>query len=465
MASAIAAVVLFGASTWAQDTTPEPPATVWHTTDADGAVSLKVHFFWAHGCPYCKKERAFLDGLIAQYSWLDIVDYEVSKNRDNVRLMVRLAKDTGGSTSVVPTLFVCNQMTVGFNSPEVTGEAIHTQMVDCYKRILRQGGEAALQAIADVEETLEDIDPIDLPLLGSLDPSVMSLPLLTVAIATVDAFNPCGLFVLLMLMSMMIRAKSRSHMIVIGASFAFTWASMYFLLMTAWLSLFEVVGDVGMITTGAGAMVIAMAAMNFKDYLGIKRGPSLSISAKKKAGLFSRMGKLVRMASHSSTPEGERAGAAAVLREYAPLIGGTMLLTLSAGGYALLCTTGFAMSYTRVLTLHGLPTLSYFLFLLLYVGIYMIPMSLIVVVFTVTLGSRKLKDTEGRALKLLAAIMLASLGTILMGAPDLLKNPLVVVAIMMISFVVTAIVMNAESMLRRRGEAVEPGDEDIVNSA
>jgi hypothetical protein len=427
-------------------------------------VSLKAHFFWAHGCPYCKKERAYLDGLVAQYSWLDIVDYEVSKNRDNVRLMVRMAKDTGGSTSVVPTLFVCNQMTVGFNSPEVTGEAIHTQMVDCYKRILRQGGEAALQAIADVEETLEDIDPIDLPLLGSLDPSVMSLPLLTVAIATVDAFNPCGLFVLLMLMSMMIRAKSRSHMIVIGASFAFTWASMYFLLMTAWLSLFEVVGDVGMITTGAGAMVIVMAAMNFKDYLGIKRGPSLSISAKKKAGLFSRMGKLVRMASQSSKDE-SGASSGSLLREYVPLIGGTVLLTLSAGGYALLCTTGFAMSYTRVLTLHGLPTLSYFLFLLLYVGIYMIPMSLIVVVFTVTLGSRKLKDTEGRALKLLAAIMLVSLGTILMGAPDLLKNPLVVVAIMMISFVVTAIVMNAESMFRRRGQAVEPGDEDIVNSA
>jgi hypothetical protein len=128
-------------------------------------------------------------------------------------------------------------------------------------------------------------------------------------------------------------------------------------------------------------------------------------------------------------------------------------LTLSAGGYAILCTTGFAMTYTRVLTMHELPGTSFMVYLFLYVLVYMIPMTLIVVAFTVTLGSRKLKDSEGRALKLLAGIMLATLAAILLAAPDLLKNPLVVVVVMMGSIVVAVVAWNIEAMIKRGPDA------------
>jgi glutaredoxin len=462
---ALAVLLAVAAPAAAQD--PEQTSeTAWYSTDEAGTVGLNVHFFWALGCPYCKKEEAFLKLLKAKYSWLNVVDYEVSKVRENITLMLKMAKDTGGSTSLVPTIFICNQMTVGFTSAETTGEVLHRQMLDCYKRVLSRGGETALQEVAERGLTEADIAPIDLPFVGLFDPGSISLPVLTLAIATVDAFNPCGLFVLLMLMSMMIRARSRAHMAVIGASFAVTWAAMYFLLMTAWLSLFEIVGDVSLITTAAGVIVLLMAAVNFKDYLGIKRGPSLSISSKKKAGLFARMGQLARQATQWTAAEAAsgagHGGALATLRQFSPMVIGTVLLTLSAGGYAILCTTGFAMTYTRVLTLHNLPTLSYMLYLFLYVSVYMVPMTLIVVVFTVTLGSRRLKESEGRALKLLAAIMLGTLGVILVTAPDLLKNPLIVVGVMMVAFVITVIVVNAENMIKRPPEADREGAPDVA---
>ena len=435
----------------------ERAETVWYSTDADGAVSLQVHFFWALGCPYCKRERAYLDQLSSKYSWLSVVDYEVTENREHVRTMLFMARDAGGSTSLVPTTFVCNQMTVGFQSAEATGELLHHQIVDCYERLLSLSPEAGKIDVAELIGPEQAIAPIELPFIGLFDPGSVSLPILTVAIATVDAFNPCGLFVLLMLMSMMIRAKSRRHMAVIGATFALTWASMYFLLMTAWLSLFDYVGDVRAITNFAGGIVLVMAAINFKDYLGIKRGPTLSMSAHAKSGLFARMGGLVRRATQ--TQGGAVGGGTfATVGAFAPLVAGTVLLTLSAGGYAILCTTGFAMTYTRVLTLHDLPGASFLVYLLLYVLVYMIPMTLIVVAFTVTLGSRKLKDSEGRALKLLAGIMLASLGAILVTAPDLLKNPLIVVVVMMGSIVVAVVAWNVGAMLKRgpEADAVEP---------
>ncbi len=426
---------------------------VWSELDANNNVRLKIHFFWAIGCPYCKKERAFLDDLVNQYSWLDVVDYEVSKNRDNVKRLLQMAKNAGGSTSLVPTSFVCGQMTVGYQSDEITGETLHRQAVNCYARLLASGPSSA-EIGASAADTPPP--PIDLPLLGQFETASASIPVLTVAIATVDAFNPCGLFVLLMLMSMMIRAHSRAHMLAIGATFVLTWAAMYFLLMSAWLSLFDYVGDITLITTVAGLTVLVMAALNFKDYMGVKRGPTLSMSARAKSGLFARMGGLSHRAVEAKSGADAAHSGPVRAAAMAPMIVGTMALTLSAGGYALLCTTGFAMTYTRALTLHDLPAFQYFLYLGFYVGIYMIPMSLIVVAFTATLGSRKLKESEGRALKLLSGIMLASLGVILVTTPDLLKNPLIVVAIMVAAIVITAIITNTESVIKSRPKAHQP---------
>jgi len=439
-----------------------PTDTAWYAADEDGAVRLNVHFFWAIGCPYCKRERAFLDTLVAQYSWLNIVDYEISEVRENIETMMAMAVAADGSTSLVPTTFVCNQMTVGFQTTETTGEVLHTQIVDCYRRLVSLGPDGRDVDIAELAGPPPEVGAIDLPLIGRVDANTMSLPLLTLAIASVDAFNPCGLFVLLMLMSMMIRARSRAHMAAIGATFAVTWGAMYFGLMAAWLSLFQFVGDVRAITMTAGALVLVMAALNFKDFLGVERGPSLSMTSRAKGKLFQRMGALVHDATKAEQrPALETAREPMTAARFAPMIGGTVLLTLSAGGYAMLCTTGFAMTYTRVLTLHELPTPNYLLYLCFYVLIYLIPMSLIVVAFTATLGARKLTDAEGRALKLLAAIMLSGLGIILLSAPNLLKNPLIVVAVMAGAFVVTAIVMGAKSVIRdvEAGHETKPHQE------
>jgi len=447
----VAALLIFAVlpnTTFAQ---PEasPQETAWYAADEDGSVQLNVHFFWAIGCPYCKRERAYLDTLLEQYSWLNVIDYEISEVRENIKTMVAMAAAADGSTSLVPTTFVCNQMTVGFQSAETTGDVLHTQIVDCYRRLVSAGPEGRDVDITEFAGPAPEVGAIDLPLIGRVDASTMSLPLLTVAIASVDAFNPCGLFVLLMLMSMMIRARSRTHMAAIGATFAVTWGAMYFGLMAAWLSLFQFVGDVRAITMTAGALVLIMAALNFKDFLGVERGPSLSMTSRAKGKLFQRMGTLVHNATNTEQdPATENPRKAMTAARFAPMIGGTVLLTLSAGGYAMLCTTGFAMTYTRVLTLHELPTLNYLLYLCFYVLIYLIPMSLIVVAFTATLGARKLTETEGRGLKLLAAIMLSSLGVILLSAPNLLKNPLIIVAVMAGAFVETAIVMGAKSVIR-----------------
>ena len=79
---------------------------------------------------------------------------------------------------------------------------------------------------------------------------------------------------------------------------------------------------------------------------------------------------------------------------------GAVSLAIAANAYELLCTAGFPMVYTRVLTLHDLMPKTYYMYLAAYNLIYITPLAIIVVVFSLTLGSRKLGEREGRILKL-----------------------------------------------------------------
>ena len=100
----------------------------------------------------------------------------------------------------------------------------------------------------------------------------------------------------------------------------------------------------------------------------------------------------------------------------------TMSLAAFANLYEFLCTAGFPMVYTRILTMEELPNLTYYSYLLFYNVIYIIPLLLIVTVFTLSLGRNKLQEAQGKKLKLVSGMMMLYLGLILVFVPDWLNN-------------------------------------------
>jgi hypothetical protein len=123
------------------------------------------------------------------------------------------------------------------------------------------------------------------------------------------------------------------------------------------------------------------------------------------------------------------------------LLAGTVTLALAANAYELLCTAGFPLVFTRILTLSELSTPAYYSYLALYNLVYVLPLLAIVVVFVVTLGARKLKEEEGRMLKLLSGLMMLGLGLVLLFAPERLSQPLTALALILAALVVTALVV------------------------
>jgi len=93
---------------------------------------------------------------------------------------------------------------------------------------------------------------------GETDISRFSLTLLTLVIAGLDSFNPCALFVLMFLLSLLVHARSRARMFIVGGTFVVISGFVYFLFMAAWLNFFFLVGNIALITTAAGAVALVV---------------------------------------------------------------------------------------------------------------------------------------------------------------------------------------------------------------
>jgi len=272
---------------------------------------------------------------------------------------------------------------------------------------------------------------VHLPIVGTVDAAAFSLPVMTLVLAGMDAFNPCAFFVLLFLLSLLVHTRNRRFMLLVGVTFVAISGVVYFAFMAAWLNLFLVFGELQLVTVLAGVLAVLIALINIKDYFVFRQGLSLTLSETHKHSLFQRSRLLLKL---DSVPA---------------LLASTVLLALVANTYELLCTAGFPMVYTRILTLNEVSTGGFYLYLLLYNMIYVLPLLLIVTLFVVTLGSRKLKETEGRFLKLLSGLMMLALGLLLLIAPERLNSLVTALALFLGAVLASVLIAGLRRLLAR----------------
>ncbi|MGR9037612.1 MAG: hypothetical protein ACU83O_13665, partial [Gammaproteobacteria bacterium] len=190
----------------------------------------------------------------------------------------------------------------------------------------------------------------------------------------------------------------------------------------AWLNLFLLAEQLAYVTAVAGAVALIVGLINVKDYFFFKRGVTLSIPDSGRPGLFQRMRNLAKMG------------------HWPAMILAAAVLAVVANSYELLCTAGLPMVYTRVLTLNALTGHSYYLYLILYNLVYIVPLFLIVALFVATMGSKKLSERQGRLLKLLSGNMMLGLGGILLWSPEKLTDMSVSAAVIAAAVVLTLII-------------------------
>lgn len=355
-----------------------PPLLAANERTQLAAAESVLEVFVREGCPHCARAEVFLSEFVSERPGLRIVYRSVDHDSVARDDLAQYSQNAGIWPPGVPTFVINGRVLVGFDNAERTGPLL-----------------AAL-----VEQTSTHPERVETALFGTLSVSRLGLPLFTLVMGLLDGFNPCAMWVLLFLLSLLVHLHDRKRMALIAGTFVLVSGAVYYAFMAAWLNIFLVIGISTALRWTLGGMALVIGGINVKDFFVWGRGFSLSVPASVKPGLYARM--------------------------RAVLSAGTLLSALTAVAVLavmvnfieLLCTAGFPAIYTAVLVQHDLSLPAHYAYLGLYILGYIADDSLMVAAAVIALSSRKLTERAGRWLKLLSGAVMLALGGIMILHPE-----------------------------------------------
>jgi len=363
------------------------PAPLAQTIE-DGAAAL--HVYVREGCPHCTEAKAWLAQRQAQDPALQLVFHQVDSDAAAREALVRITESAGLWPPGVPTFVFGNRVLVGFGGAEASGPLVEGLLTGATPATPGAEPAAALGNASTGS-------------FGILSVSELGLPLFTVLLGLVDGFNPCAMWVLLFLLSLLVHLHDRRRMALIAGTFVLASGVIYYAFMAAWLNLFLAVGMSRLVWMALAVLALCIAAVNLKDALFGLRGVSLSIPAQAKPGLYARMRGITQ-------------------QQALPLsLLGVALLAVVVNFIELLCTAGLPALYTAILSQQGLTPAAHYGYLGLYILGYVADDSLMVGTAVFALSHSKLSENTGRLLKLLSGLVMAGLGLVILLRPEWLQ--------------------------------------------
>lgn len=347
-----------------------------------------LNFFFETSASHYLDEQEFLKSISKKYP-LIIQSYDLAQ-KDNRKLLDDLVKRYNIQTSSLPVLFIGQDAISGFVSRDSTGVEIENTI----KKHLT--GKVCVDIVQKYkEECAQKAQYLNVPFLGRVNLTALSLPALTVILGTLDGFNPCSMWALLALLALLIATKSRKKLIIFGGLFILISSLSYFLFMSAWLKVFELITYIQVTKIIIGVASFAAAGYYIRDWW-INRPGCKVTNAKTKSKLLKRMEWIIHEASIPAA------------------FAGIIFLAFSVNLIELLCTIGLPAIYTRILTLQNLPQLHYYLYILLYVFFYMLLNLVVYIAALATFSLVPVSPKFNRALNLIGAIIMIILGIYLL---------------------------------------------------
>ncbi|MEK9140382.1 MAG: glutaredoxin family protein, partial [Nitrospirota bacterium] len=248
------------------------------TTLQAAGTTLGIDVFMRAGCPHCEAAKIFLDELRGEQPSLHIALHDIAEDPAARQRLITLVQERGITTVGVPTFLIGTELLVGFQSSETTGAEIRAKLD-------RKAPGVALPPM---------VESIETRWLGRLRVHDLGLPLFTVLIGLLDGFNPCAMWVLLFLLSLLVNLQDRRKMALIAGTFVAVSGLFYFAFMAAWLNMFLLIGLSRAVQIGLGGIALFMGAVNVKDFFALHRGISLSIPESAKPGLYARIRRILQ---------------------------------------------------------------------------------------------------------------------------------------------------------------------------
>lgn len=366
--------------------------------------TVDIYLFWGDGCPHCAKAKPFLQQLDESSDNVNLHMYEVYHNSVNQKLLQDVTSYLGVKSSGVPVTIVGDEAFIGY-SGDSSGLPIKDRVNEC----LASGCQDTVKDVISgktVQKTVNtqnsQSSTVDLPIFGKVNVRDFSLPVLTVIIAALDGFNPCAMWTLVFLITLLFGMESRRRMWALGSSFIVASAVVYFLFMTAWLSVFSFIGYVSWIKILIGLVALGAGGYYLYDFYKNKSGTCKVTADPKRKKIFEKLKDITHRSSF-----------------WLALVG-IVLLAFAVNAVELVCSAGLPAVYTSILSNSGLAWWQQFLYLLLYILIFMADDLFVFLMAMFTMQLVGVHAKYARYSHLVGGIVMIILGFLLIFAPQLL---------------------------------------------
>ncbi len=370
------------------------------------AKELNIYLFYGDKCPHCAELEKFLEQYLDDNKNVILNKYEVWSNKENQEKYKEVQKILNDYSNGVPYLIIGNNVITGYDS-EITPERIKNTITYYSNFDYKDKVGIYLGTTTEEEENLkedgkkyEDAE-VNIPILGKKKSKEVPILLSTILIGLVDGFNPCAMWILIFLISMLLGMKNVKRKWALGITFLLSSALVYFLFLISWLNLAVFLNNIILIRMGISIIAVFFGILTILKFFFVKEDVGCEVvdkSGRKK--IINSIKKIIKEKS------------------FILALFGIVVLAASVNVIELLCSLGLPVMFTQILTINEVSKTAQIIYSLIYVFFFLIDD---IVVFTIamkTLEIKAISNKFGKYSHLIGGIIMLIIGFLMIYKPE-----------------------------------------------
>ena len=371
--------------------------------NAEEKKQVNVYLFHCNNCSHCKAEIEFLDEIQKEYENLKINLYEINDVKENKELMINIKEKLNIDSPMVPFTVIGDYYYIGYNDGVKDGiknlieKYTSEEQYDVIKDII-DGKDVSNFKIKNGE--VNKISTV----FGEIDPAKVSLPILSVIMGAIDGFNPCAMWVLIFLITMLFNMENKKRMWALGITFLVTSALIYLVFMFVWLGVAtKLLTTISWLKLLIGLIALIGAFINLKGFIKsiVKKDAGCEVvDNSKRKKIISKIKKYTS----------EKSFILAML--------GVMLLAISVNAIELACSAGLPVLFTNVLALNDVNFIEKCIYIFIYIFFFLIDDIIVFFVAMFTLNIKALSTKYTKYSHLIGGIIMLIIGILMIFKPE-----------------------------------------------